>query len=156
MAAGYLVAIIRKRRNLDSSPSGDVYRRAYLYGGYQRTGSGSDPYFGVGIGVNASDSVKVTGEFNFVAAELRKVTLAVVGQAILPAAAFEAAFPGLFQMQSTGLTPVFLIILYHHSGVVVRRGGPRPLISERTQSQKRTVVRILASDSLVTLPEILD
>jgi hypothetical protein len=80
MAAGYLVAIIRKRRNLDSSPSGDVYRRAYLYGGYQRTGSGSDPYFGVGIGVNASDSVKVTGEFNFVAAELRKVTLAVVGQ----------------------------------------------------------------------------
>ena len=92
MAAGYLVAIIRKRRNLDSSPSGDVYRRAYLYGGYQRTGSGSDPYFGVGIGVNASDSVKVTGEFNFVAAELRKVTLAVVGQAILPSAAFQAAF----------------------------------------------------------------
>jgi hypothetical protein len=39
----------------------------YLDGGYQRTGTGNDPYFGIGVGVNASDSVKVTGEFNFVA-----------------------------------------------------------------------------------------
>jgi hypothetical protein len=39
----------------------------YLDGGYQRTGTSNDPYFGIGIGVNASDSVKVTGEFNFVA-----------------------------------------------------------------------------------------
>jgi hypothetical protein len=39
----------------------------YLDGGYQRTGSANDPYFGIGVDVNASDSVKVAGEFNFVA-----------------------------------------------------------------------------------------
>jgi len=38
----------------------------YLDGGYQRTGPSSDPYFGIGVGVNASNTMKVTGEFNFV------------------------------------------------------------------------------------------
>lgn len=39
----------------------------YLDGGYQRTGPSNDPYIGIGLGVNASHSVKFTGEFNFVA-----------------------------------------------------------------------------------------
>jgi hypothetical protein len=39
----------------------------HLQSGYQRTGSSGDPYFGIGVGVNASDALKFTGEFNFVA-----------------------------------------------------------------------------------------
>jgi hypothetical protein len=39
----------------------------YLDGGYQRTGPGNDPYFGIGGDVNAANSVKFTGAFNFVA-----------------------------------------------------------------------------------------
>jgi hypothetical protein len=37
----------------------------YLDAGYQRTGSSNDPYIGIGAGVNASNTVKFTGEFNF-------------------------------------------------------------------------------------------
>jgi hypothetical protein len=62
-------------------------------------------------------------------------------------------------MQLTSLTPVLVISLCHHPAVIVPRDGPKPPYSERTQSQKRTVVRAsaaLVSDPLFTLLEILD